>query len=91
MALAQNAETILICRFIQGVNACAPLAVVGGILADIWGPVERGQAITIFGTCTFVGPLSAPIIGGFIVGDKSLGWRWIEWSRISICDVSVNC
>ena len=36
---AQNLATILICRFIGGVFGCAPLAVVGGAMADVWQPV----------------------------------------------------
>jgi len=44
VAVAQNIETILICRFFQGLAGCAPLAIVGGALADIWNPVDRGVA-----------------------------------------------
>lgn len=41
VAVAQNIETIMICRFLGGVFASAPLAIVGGTLADFWGPVGK--------------------------------------------------
>jgi len=58
VAVAQNIETIMICRFFQGMAGCAPLAIVGGALADIWDPIERGVAISIFSAATFIGPVA---------------------------------
>lgn len=43
VALAQNLETIFICRFLSGLFASAPLAIVGGTLNDFWDPVGRGE------------------------------------------------
>jgi DHA1 family multidrug resistance protein-like MFS transporter len=58
VAVAQNIETIMICRFIQGLAGCAPLAIVGGALADIWDPIERGVSISLFSAATFIGPVA---------------------------------
>lgn len=57
VAVAQNIETILICRFLGGFFAVAPLAIIGGAFADIWGSVDRGIAIALFAAATFVGPV----------------------------------
>lgn len=35
VAVAQNVYTIMICRFIGGVFGCAPLAIIGGMMADM--------------------------------------------------------
>lgn len=78
VAVASNVETIMICRFLGGCFGAAPLAVVGGGLADIWDPIDRTMAICVFAGGTFIGPVGAPIIGGFIV-DSYLGWRWTAW------------
>lgn len=78
VAVAQNVETIMLCRFLGGLFGCAPLAVVGGAMADFWDPVDRGVAIAAFSAATFAGPLLGPVIGGFIV-DSYLGWRWTAW------------
>ncbi|KAF2170976.1 hypothetical protein M409DRAFT_18946 [Zasmidium cellare ATCC 36951] len=78
VAVAQNVETIMICRFLGGFAASAPLAVVGGAMADLWDPVERAYAICAFAAGAFVGPVAGPIIGGFVV-ESYLGWRWTAW------------
>lgn len=41
VACAHNIETIMISRFLSGLAASAPLAVVGGALADLYDPIER--------------------------------------------------
>lgn len=78
VAVAQNLETIMLCRFLQGLFGSAPLAIIGGTLADFWGPVERGFALGLFSGATFVGPVAGPIVGGFIT-KSYLGWRWTAW------------
>ncbi|OXV09335.1 hypothetical protein Egran_02901 [Elaphomyces granulatus] len=81
VAVAQNVETILISRFLLGFFGCAPLAIVGGALADFWGPIDRAVAIGLFSTATFGGPAFGPILGGFIV-QSYLGWRWTAWITV---------
>ena len=81
VAVAQNVYTIMICRFFAGVFGSAPLAVVGGSLADFWDPVERGVTVGIYSMCTFIGPVAAPIIGGYIA-ESYLGWRWTEYIAV---------
>jgi len=78
VAVAQNVETIMLCRFIGGFAASAPLAVVAGALADIWGPLDRAYAICVFAASAFSGPVAGPIIGGFVT-ESYLGWRWTQW------------
>ncbi|KAH8800651.1 major facilitator superfamily domain-containing protein [Xylogone sp. PMI_703] len=78
LAVAQNLQTIMLSRFLAGFFGAAPLAVLGGAMADFWKPIDRGVAITFFCAATFVGPVAGPVAGGFIT-ESSLGWRWIAW------------
>lgn len=78
VAVAQNLETIMLCRFFGGLFASAPLAIIGGAFVDFWGPVERGVAMCFFSAATFLGPVFGPIIGGFMT-QSYLGWRWTEY------------
>ncbi|KAI9668781.1 MAG: hypothetical protein M1831_000850 [Alyxoria varia] len=78
VAVAQNLETVMISRFLGGFAACAPLAIIGGALADMWDPIERAYAICAFAFGVFVGPVAGPIAGGFIT-ESHLGWRWTAW------------
>jgi MFS transporter, DHA1 family, multidrug resistance protein len=67
VAVAQNLETIMLGRFFGGFFASAPLAVVGGALADIWDPLDRAYGVCAFAAGAFAGPVAGPIMGGFIV------------------------
>lgn len=62
VAVAQNVETIMLCRFLGGTFGCAPLSVVGGALADMWDPINMGVAISLFASATFLGPIFGPIL-----------------------------
>ena len=68
----------MLCRFVGGLFGSAPLAIIGGTLADFWGPVERGFALGLFAGATFIGPVAGPIVGGFLT-QSYLGWRWTFW------------
>lgn len=81
VAVALNLYTVMICRFFAGLLGSAPLAVVGGSLADFWDPVARGVTVGVYTMCTFVGPVAAPIVGGYIV-ESYLGWRWTEYVSV---------
>ena len=48
VAVAQNIYTVMLCRFFGGFFGSAPLAIVGGTLADFFGPVDRGVAVCVF-------------------------------------------
>ena len=61
VAVAQNLETIFLCRFLGGFFGSAPLAILGGALADIWDPVERGVALCVFAGATFIGVCALPL------------------------------
>ncbi|RJE20598.1 transporter [Aspergillus sclerotialis] len=78
VAVARNLQTIFVCRFFGGLFASAPLAINGGLLADIFDPVDRGIAVAVFAAATFIGPVAGPVLGGFITMSY-LGWRWTEY------------
>lgn len=52
VAVAQNLQTIFLMRFFGGMFGCSPLAIIGGALADMWDPVDRGVAICVFAGAT---------------------------------------
>ncbi|KAK2053579.1 major facilitator superfamily transporter [Colletotrichum caudatum] len=74
-ALAPNWPAFLFFRLFAGVFASSPIAIVAGILADIYGDTQsRGRAMTAFMVTTAFGPLFAPIVSGFC--SPTIGWRW---------------
>ncbi|GAA5901413.1 MFS transporter [Sporobolomyces salmoneus] len=87
--LAQNIETIVIGRFLAGSFASSPLTNCGGVVADIFGPVQRGLAMSVFSASVFLGPVLGPILGGFTIMNSGLGWRYVYlwigiWAAISV-------
>jgi multidrug resistance protein len=77
-ACANNMTTLLVTRFICGFFAVAPLTNGIGVIADIWDPVSRGIATSMFASAVFLGPVLGPIVGSFITVSP-LGWRWVFW------------
>ena len=78
-AVAKDLQTVLISRFFGGVFGSCPLAVVAAVFSDMFDNRSRGLAITVFSMTVFSGPLLAPFIGGFIVLNPHMGWRWTEY------------
>ncbi|PKK49561.1 hypothetical protein CI102_6110 [Trichoderma harzianum] len=74
-AAGNNIQTLLICRFFAGLCGACQLAVVPGVLADIFDNKYRGGAISIYALTVFGGPFTGPIVGGF-TASSHLGWRW---------------
>lgn len=71
---------LLVGRFLTGTAASAALTNAPGVLADIWNPVQRGNAMILFATMTFVGPALGPIVSGFLQLTKT--WRWMFYVLI---------
>lgn len=74
-AVAKDVQTLIICRFFAGMCGASPLSVVPAVLSDMYSDAHRGVALCVYALTVFVGPFSAPFIGGF-VADSVLGWRW---------------
>ena len=47
---------LLVGRFLTGSFASAPMSNAPGVLADIFDPIDRGNAMAVFSMMTFVGP-----------------------------------
>jgi MFS transporter, DHA1 family, multidrug resistance protein len=73
-AFTPNFGGLLAGRFLTGTFASAALSNAPGVLADIWGPIERGNAMALFSMMTFIGPALGPVISGFLQLKED--WRW---------------
>ncbi|KAF4124227.1 Major Facilitator Superfamily [Geosmithia morbida] len=73
---AENIETLILLRFFAGAFGSSPLTNSGGVIADIFGPNQIGQATGVFAMAPFLGPSIGPIAGGFL--GEHAGWRWVE-------------
>jgi MFS transporter, DHA1 family, multidrug resistance protein len=62
-ARANNMTTFLVTRFLCGFFSVAPLTNSTGVIADIWDPVNRGIATSVFASAVFLGPVLGPVVG----------------------------
>jgi len=75
VALAQDAPSVLMLRFLGGVASAALPAIVGGYLADFLAPSDPGVAVAVFAAMTLIGPEIGAIKGAVLMQSR-LGWRW---------------
>lgn len=86
-ALAPNWPALLVFRLICGTMASAPIAVVGGLYADIFGdPRQRGRAMAYFMAATTFGPVMGPFVSGFL---SNITWRWTFWFGLILAGVTL--
>ena len=55
-ALAQNIESLIICRMFAGLFGGPALAVSGGSFVDVWELKSSGFAVSVQAIATFMGP-----------------------------------
>ncbi|CAK5267428.1 unnamed protein product [Mycena citricolor] len=87
IALAKNIQTVTIARFLQGGFGSSWATMVGGTIADIWRPHERGLPMAIFSLASLGGTGLAPVVYGWVEMNSRLEWRWIEWIQMIYCGV----
>jgi DHA1 family multidrug resistance protein-like MFS transporter len=75
-ANAKDIQSLFIFRFFAGFFGAGPLTLAGAVYSDIFERRARGILMVAFCLMVFIGPLTAPFVGGFIVINSHLGWRW---------------
>ncbi|KAJ5438874.1 drug/proton antiporter YHK8 [Penicillium daleae] len=73
-AVAKNTETMLVCRFFNGLSGSAFLSVAGGTVGDMFDRHELAFPMMLYTASPFIGPEVGPLVGGFI--NYFTGWRW---------------
>lgn len=78
-ALAPNIHTVVVSRALQGVFGACGAALIGGSIADIWQPHERGLPMSLFAFSALFSFGLGSAFGGLIATSPHLGWRWVQW------------
>ncbi|TQB72010.1 hypothetical protein MPDQ_007173 [Monascus purpureus] len=73
-AVAKNVQTMLVCRFFNGVAGSAFLSVAGGTVGDMFDRQHLGPPMMLYTASPFVGPVIGPLVGGFV--NEFTLWRW---------------
>ncbi|PGH14947.1 hypothetical protein AJ80_05710 [Polytolypa hystricis UAMH7299] len=77
--LSPNFGSQIVCRYFVGLFSSAVLTINGSSVGDQFRPVKRAFAFPVIAWANVVGPVIAPIVGGWVVSNQSLGWRWTEY------------
>jgi MFS transporter, ACDE family, multidrug resistance protein len=72
-AFAQDFNTLLILRFIQGIGIAPIFNLNTVIVCDIFSGNQRAEAMGINTTISYIGYILYPVLGGFLA---SLGWQY---------------
>ncbi|KIW32676.1 uncharacterized protein PV07_04205 [Cladophialophora immunda] len=88
-AAAQNIQTLLVGRFLNGLSGSAFLGVAAGTVVDMFVPAQLLIPMTVFTGAPFVGPALGPIMGGFI--NSFTDWRWCFYVQIIWAAVVFLC
>ncbi|KAF8517911.1 MFS polyamine transporter [Hysterangium stoloniferum] len=86
---AKNISTVIIARLISGAAGSVGATMVGGVIADIWAPYERGIPMSLFALAAIGGTGLGPVFAGFIEQNSRLEWRWIQWIQSMVAGVLV--
>ncbi|KAF3345519.1 Putative 3-hydroxyacyl-CoA dehydratase [Verticillium dahliae VDG2] len=84
---ANNAETLIVGRAIQGLGSGGLNMLIDLIICDLIPLRERGKFIGLVNLVFAVGLFTGPFIGGSIVQHTS--WRWVFWISVPIGGVSL--
>lgn len=79
IGVANNLQTIFVCRFFGGAFGSSTLAIVPGMAVDLFNPIDRSVATMAYAAAVFAGPAVGPIVGEYTVKNNSLGWHWTGW------------
>lgn len=79
--LAQNLETLLICRFLSGAFGSPTLAVGAGTIADIWIMEEGGGLASVL---VILAPFMGPALGKFSMKGTDIHTKLLTTSQVPL-------
>ena len=77
-AYAPSLSTLILFRFLTGIAGSTPITIGGSSVADMFIPLERGRAMSVWSMGPLIGPVIGPIGGGFLTAAR--GWRSVFWT-----------
>ena len=78
--LSDSLEALVFFRVLQGVFGAPLVPVPQALLLSTYPPARHGVVLAIYSVGAIVGPVSGPIIGGFMTDQYS--WRWAFYTLV---------
>ena len=78
--MAQSIEQIVLFRVLQGLSGAGLVPLSQAVLLDINPPERHGRAMALWGQGAVLGPMLAPVLGGWLTDNYS--WRWVFYINV---------
>ena len=78
--MAQSIDQIVLFRLLQGLSGAALVPLSQAVLLDINPPEHHGRAMALWGQGVVLGPMIAPVLGGWLTDNYS--WRWVFYINV---------
>ena len=80
--LARPFSWLIVGRLLQGVGAAMNMSASPALLTTSFPGAQRGRALGLLATATYVGLTVGPPLGGLIIAIA--GWRWIFFANVPV-------
>ncbi|KAL8378553.1 hypothetical protein RB599_008390 [Gaeumannomyces hyphopodioides] len=78
---------IIVVRFFGAFFGAVMISLATGTIVDISNEEYRALCMSLFSIAPFNGPITGPVIGGFV--SQFLGWRWNHWLALILAGLTV--
>ena len=78
--MAQSIDQIVFFRLLQGASGAGLVPLSQAVLLDINPPERHGRAMALWGQGVVIGPMLAPVLGGWLTDNYS--WRWVFYINV---------
>jgi MFS transporter, DHA2 family, multidrug resistance protein len=78
--MAQSIDQIVLFRVLQGLSGAGLVPLSQAVLLDINPPERHGRAMALWGQGAVLGPMLAPVLGGWLTDNYS--WRWVFYINV---------
>ena len=78
--MAQSIDQIVLFRLLQGASGAGLVPLSQAVLLDINPPEHHGRAMALWGQGVVIGPMLAPVLGGWLTDNYS--WRWVFYINV---------
>jgi DHA1 family bicyclomycin/chloramphenicol resistance-like MFS transporter len=80
-ALADSLGALVMARALQGLGASSSMVLTRAIILDRWAGEEASRAMSWVAIFTFLTPVIAPIVGGYLASSGE--WQRVFWAQAS--------
>lgn len=80
--MAPSANGLVLFRALQAIGAAMLMANSPAILTKSFPPAQRGQALGLQATMTYLGLMVGPSLGGWLAAQ--FGWRWVFYINLPV-------